>query len=268
MYRIACLLDGNKGGIVSGSTRSAVYPIVYDPAATSSVADAFWTITEVGAGSGKYIIQNASTKQYISYVTNYDPKRNLDLVDALNGDTTLFKLTLHSQDGVDYYSISPVVAPGLVFNRRGSDKDNYVGLYSHDGTSTNEQYVFYDATGSVVKDDAVTVVVDEETPLAVYGPLSAYLDEFSLSGKPLVYNKRSGFSPYFFSIPLTLMDNDVDRTVHFTVKNTAYSVLIDGTKVINESDFTFTGVTAGKNFTIKIMNGTKELLSTTMTFTG
>lgn len=266
-YRIACLQDGNNGGIVSGSLRDSTYSIVYVASAGTTVADAFWEITEVGAGSGKYTIQNASTKQYISYDKNWEPKRSLTLVDALNGDMTLFKLTLHTVNGVDYYSISSVVAPGLVFNRRGSTY-NYIGLYEHDGTSTNEQFAFYDASGAVVKDDAVTVVVDEETPLAVYGPLSAYLDEFSLSGKPLVYNKRSGFSPYFFSIPLTLMDNDVDRTVHFTVKNTAYSVLIDGTKVINESDFTFTGVTAGKNFTIKIMNGTKELLSTTMTFTG
>ncbi|MDD4821045.1 MAG: CotH kinase family protein [Bacteroidales bacterium] len=247
---------------------SSTYPIVYDPAAASTVADAFWIITEIGTGSGKYTIQNASTKQYISYDTNYDPKRNLTLVDALNGDTTLFKLTLHTVNGVDYYSISSVAVPGLVFNRRGSDKENMVGFYTHDGSSTNEQFAFYDASGAVVKDDAVTVIVDEGTALAVSGPLAAYLGEFSLSGKPLVYNKRSGFSTYFFSVPLTLMDNDVERTVHFTVKNTAYTVTINGTKVTDESDYTFADVTAGKNFTIKIMNGTRELLSTTLTFTG
>lgn len=268
-YRIACLQDANKGGIVTGSLHSSIYPMVYDPTAGTTVADAYWTITEVGIGSGEYTIQNESSKQYISYDTNYDPNRNLHLVDALNGDTTLFKFNLYSVDGIDYYSIISVADPTLVFDRRGSNKENMVGLYRNTSTvGANEQYAFYDASGSVVKDDAVTVVVDDGTALAVDGPLAAYLGEFSLSGKPLVYNNRSGFSNYFFSVPLNLMDTDVDRTVHFTVKNTAYTVTINGTKVTTESDFAFTAVSAGKNFTIKVLNGTKEMVSSTLTFTG
>ncbi len=267
-YRIACLQDGGVGGLVVGSENGSTYPIIYKSSATAATSDAFWTIAETAVGSGKYTIQNASTKQYISYDTNYDPNRNLHLVDALNGDTTLFRFTLFTVDGISYYSITSVADPTLVFNRRGANKENMLGLYAHDGTSPNEQYVFFDVSGASVKDDAVTVIVDEGTPLAVSGPLAAYLGEFSLSGKPLVYNKRGGFSNYFFSVPLNLMDNDVDRTVHFTVKNTAYSVTINGTKVTNESDYTFTTVSAGKNFTIKVLNGTKEMVSSTLTFTG
>jgi len=265
-YRIACLDQVNSaisGGIVPGSLHASIYPLFYYSSANSATADAYWYITEE---NGKYSFKNASTGQYISYDTNYEPNRNLGLASALNADMTLFSLTLHASGGVDYYTITPEYDPTKVFNYR-NDSRSFVGLLEP-GTGSREQFAFYDASGASVKDDAVTVIVDEGTPLAVDGPLAAYLGEFSLSGKPLVYNNRSGFSNYFFSVPLNMMDNDVDRTVHFTVKNTAYTVTINGTKVTNESDYTFATVSAGKNFTIKILNGTKEMVSSTLTFTG
>lgn len=265
-YRIACLDQVNSaisGGIVPGSLHASIYPLFYYSSANSATADAYWYITEE---NGKYSFQNASTGQYISYDLDYTTNRNLGLASALNANMTLFSLTLKASGGVDYYTITPEYDTKKVFNYR-NDNRSFVGLLEP-SASPREQFAFYDASGAVVKDDAVTVVVDDGTALAVSGPLAAYLGEFSLSGKPLVYNNRSGFSNYFFSVPLNLMDNDVDRTVHFTVKNTAYTVTINGTIVTNESDFTFAGVTAGKEFTMKVMNGTRQMASATLTFTG
>lgn len=263
-YRIACLQDGSLGSAVVGSLHSGlsktIYPLMYDPSATSTTKDAYWYIIEE---NGKYSFKNASTGQYISYDLDYTTNRNLGLVSALNADMTLFSLTLHSNGGVDYYSITSENDPTKFFNKRGS---GLVGLYSpSSGTVSNEQFAFYDVDNNIVKDDNIIVIPQKADPV-VAGPLATYFTEFALSGKPLVYN--SADVSYFFSIPLNMMDTDVERTIHFSAKSGNYFVTIDGTPLGDLEDYEFKDVTAGKRYSMEIKEGTTLKATLNLTFTG
>lgn len=263
-YRIACLQDGSLGSAVVGSLHSGlsktIYPLMYDPSATSTTKDAYWYIIEE---NGKYSFKNASTGQYISYDLDYTTNRNLGLVSALNANMTLFSLTLHSNGGVDYYSITSENDPTKFFNKRGS---GLVGLYSPSiGTGNNELFAFYDDDNNVVKEDQIIVVPQKDDPV-VAGPLATYFTEFTLSGKPLVYNSTDG--SYFFSIPLNMMDTHVERTIHFLAKSGNYSVTIDGTPLGDLDDYVFKDVTAGEPYSMEIKEGTTLKATLNLTFTG
>ncbi|MDD4636149.1 MAG: CotH kinase family protein [Bacteroidales bacterium] len=261
-YRIACLQDGAQGGIVLGSKHESNYPLFYYSAANSATTDAYWYIIE---NEGTYSFKNASTGQYISYDIDYTTNRNLGLVSALNADMTLFSLTLHSNGGIDYYSFKSENDPTKFFNKRGS---GLVGLYSpSSGTSSNELFAFYDEDNNVVKDDRIVVIPQKPDPV-VAGPLATYFTEFTLSGKPLVYNSTDG--SYFFSVPLNLMDADIERTIHFIAKNLNgnYSVTIDGAPLFDEDDYVFSKVTAGKKYSMEVKEGTTLKATLDLTFTG
>ncbi len=262
-YRIACLQDGSLGSAVVGSLHSGlsttIYPLMYDPSATSSTADAYWYITEY---NGTYTFKNASTNKYITYDLDYDKKKSIDFADALNGDMTLFSLTLHATGGVDYYSITSEEDPSMVFDRRSYGA---LGLYKGGGTGANELFAFYDVDNNVVKDDQIIVIPQKPDPV-VAGPLATYFTEFTLSGKPLVYNSTDG--SYFFSIPLNMMDTDVERTIHFSAKSANYSVTIDGAPLFDLDDYIFADVTAGKKYSMEIKDGTTLKATLYLTFTG
>lgn len=259
-YRIACLQDGGQGGIVVGSKHASNYPLFYYTQANSATADAYWYIIE---NQGKYSFKNASTGQYISYDEDYTTNRNLGLTSALNGDMTLFSLTLHSNGGIDYYSFMSENDPTKVFNKRGS---GLVGLYGpSSGTGSNELFAFYDQDNNVVKDDQIIVIPQKPDPV-VAGPLATYFDEFTLSGKPLVYNSTDG--SYFFSVPLNLMGTSIERTISFKAKTGNYSVTIDGAPLFDEDDYLFAVVTAGKKYTMEIKDGSTLKATLNLTFTG
>lgn len=259
-YRIACLQDGGQGGIVVGSKHASNYPLFYYTQANSATADAYWYIIE---NQGKYSFKNASTGQYISYDEDYTTNRNLGLTSALNGDMTLFSLTLHSNGGIDYYSFMSENDPTKVFNKRGS---GLVGLYGpSSGTGSNELFAFYDQDNNVVKDDQIIVIPQKPDPV-VAGPLATYFDEFTLSGKPLVYNSTDG--SYFFSVPLNLMGTSIERTISFKAKTGNYSVTIDGAPLFDEDDYLFAVVTAGKKYTMEIKDGSILKATLNLTFTG
>lgn len=262
-YRIACLDQVNStisGGIVPGNLHASIYSLFYYSSATSATADAYWYIIEE---NGKYSFKNASTGQYISYDLDYATNRNLGLASALNADMTLFSLTLKTSGGVDYYTITSEYDPTKVFNYR-NDARSFVGLYAP-GSGSREQYAFYDVDNNVVKDDNIIVIPQKPDPV-VAGPLATYFTEFTLSGKTLVYNSADG--SYFFSIPLNLMDTDIERTIHFLAKSGNYSVTIDGAPLFDLDDYVFTDVTAGKKYTMEVKEGTTLKATLNLTFTG
>ncbi len=113
-----------------------------------------------------------------------------------------------------------------------------------------------------------SAILNVSTRFAVQGPLATYFSEFSLSGKPLVYNTREGYSNYFYSIPLNLMDKDVERTVCFTLRNEKYSVCIDGTEITNGCDCLFPYTKSERTFVVTIQSGDKIVSAVTLTLTG
>lgn len=262
-YRIACLDQVNSaisGGIVPGNLHASIYSLFYYSSANSATTDAYWYIIEE---NGKYSFKNASTGQYISYDLDYTINRNLGLTSALNADMTLFSLTLHTSGGVDYYTIASEYDPTKVFNYR-NDSRSFVGLYAP-GSGSREQFAFYDSDNNVVKDDQIIVIPQKPDPV-VAGPLATYFTEFTLSGKTLVYNSTDG--SYFFSVPLNLMDTDIERTIHFSAKSGNYSVTIEGAPLFDLDDYVFTDVTAGKKYSMEVKDGTTLKATLNLIFTG
>ncbi|NDV47126.1 T9SS C-terminal target domain-containing protein [Paludibacter sp. 221] len=239
-YMIACYNTG-KGGVEQAS--SGTYPLIYNASANGTTTRALWIITE--EKTGKYSFKNASTGQYIKH--DLSGVKYVKMVDAIDGDFCLFTLTEEYKNGDPYYVVTSVGNPTHVFNKRS---DNSFGTYATTGTSDNELFYF-------VSQDAI---------ISSNGKLYTYLNSFTIGGKPVITDKRK--NEYYYSVPIDMMNTDIQRTIAFEPKNSDYKVKISKQEVASGTDFTFENVTANKTYVIEILQGTNSLTTEKLIFTG
>lgn len=240
-YLITCY-DTGTGGI---QVDAGQYPLIYNSGADKETDSAFWIITEESAG--KYSFKNAETNLYIRYNSERANEKYIEMVPALDGDYTLFTLERDTRHGTSCYAIVSVANPAQYFNKR-----SYGAVGTYGGSfSLNELFSF---------------TARNQIYYPGEGRLHQYLNFFTLNEKELVPCVRERF--YYFSIPLSQMDTDVKRTVRFEKKKDAYKVKINGTEIVSGTEFTFSGVTALKEYNIGIYDGESLLTSEHLIFTG
>jgi len=143
-YHIVCS-QYSDGCAIQGSAANQQTPIYYNTSSTTAEAT-YWVFTEVK--SGEYSVRNSSTGQYITYdgerIEEY--KRYIEMTDAMNGDNSLWTVTLQ-QNG--YYTIRNVAQTDQIWDVRANSY--IVGTYSQTGQGANNQiFAFYDETGNQV----------------------------------------------------------------------------------------------------------------------
>jgi len=262
-YLIACLANGSTGTVSPGSD---FYNIAYFPNRDSENATEsdYWIIKDLGAG--QYAFQNASTLKYIKYQPDSLDRRALRFVDALQTDgTTSWTFEEKTYNNLNYYIIRSVFNAAKIWNKRATSYDGLypVGTYAVTG-ATLEYFLFYDIDGNAVVDDGgINIILPAKKPSL--GAFSTQLDSLTFGGKmPVVDTAKKGF---YLSIPDSLLEaTDVELSVFYKPKNTAYKVYIGGVLVQSGTNFTFTRVTGTNSYSIQIQNGTTILANGTIYF--
>lgn len=249
-YLISCLA-APTGGIVPGQE----YPLMYNASATEDSSDALWIIKE--EETGKYSIKNASTGKYISY-SLVEAQKYVAMSDKLQGNNTLFTFYYQStHSNIAYWTIQPVANMLQAFDKRSY---NAVGPYNLQNANQNQLFAFKLKGGKYIE-----APKQPEVPLPTNG-IKKYLNSFTLNGMELAYD--TGNRIHYFSIPLDQMDTDVTRMIAFANKSGYnYTVKINSQAIQSGTEYTFQKVTAGKTYSIQILNGNQTVATEKLIFT-
>ncbi len=267
-YIIGCLQTDGIGvvGLGGAGPTGVNYPLSFYPDrdGDSAIESDYWLITE--QSPGKYSFKNAATLQYIKYDATAPVERTaLVLVDQLQPDnSTLFTMELKQNGNLCYYLIRSVVNSAKGWNKRGLVDGFYpVGSFTLTG-ATNENFIFYTASGTSVTDDGQTPVV-LPTAAPDLGAFKANLNSLAFSSKvPAVDLIKKQF---YLTIPENQMGSNVTLNVSYTLKNpTTDKLYIADSWVESGTDYTFKTVVAGKTYKIEIKNGTTVINSGTIIF--
>ncbi len=249
-YLITCY-DTKTGGIEVATSGS--FPLMYNSSVNKNTERVFWKIKE--EQSGKYSIKNTTTNQYIGYLAdNYD-SRYIKLVSALDAQnsTTLFTFNPVTKDGLEYYAIVSVANPEHIFNKRGS---GVVGTFE----CKNRDY-----------DNNELFILKKKSSLPAEfqngnGRLSTYLNSITLNGNSLALDETERI--YYYSLPLSQINTDVDLKIEFETKSTNYTLKLDGQEFSNGTLFTFNNVEANKQYEIKVFQNGSVTDTEYLIFTG
>lgn len=166
-YHIVCTLFTN-GCVTDGKTANAHTPLYY-LSKSSKEESTYWIFDELE--NGLFTIQNAATKQYITYdgqrtdeATDGETRRYVDMTDDVNGDYSLWSFHQQSQ-GV--YAIRNAAERDHIWDvRTGS---YVVGTYANSGSANSNQcFSIYDEKG--------TLVVEASTPSVLGINVTSWLD--------------------------------------------------------------------------------------------
>jgi len=135
-YYITC--DYTTGYVALGSQHDVTYPLYYNSELTE---DAYWTITGDSTG---YVFQNCQSGQYLSWSSDYDNDRYLNVTDTVTGDEQRWLLL----DGDGYFIIQNVAQPSFAFNLRTGTMQ--LGTYSGSSSNANSHFHLFDSDGNEV----------------------------------------------------------------------------------------------------------------------
>lgn len=222
------------GGIVPGELNGQATPLYYYTD-NNLPQDAYWIITRTAKGN--YLLQNAVTKQYITYDGVYQTgRRYVNLTDEVMGDSSRWDIVESSGS----YAIRNCYATDHYFHVRTS---NVVGTYTAGGgTAANEILAFYDADGNMV---------DFSTTGSYTVPKC--LDFLSINSQRAVYDKL--YKDYLVTLDSRFRGADkVEAEVDFSLVNPAYQLYIDGVRADSGKVFSFKAIPVDSCHKIAVYN--------------
>ena len=241
-YMITCF-DSGKGGIVPAT--SGEYPLIYDTSADGKTDDAFWIIKE--EQPGKYSLKNSTTNQYIKYAPDRIAEKYIVMVNGLDGDNTLFRLSAATNGSKTYYAIISAADSKQFLNKR-----SYGAVGTYGGSYSNNELFYFRERNELLSSN---------------GKLYDYLKSFTLNGRELIIDKGEG--KYYFPLTLEEMNNNIRQTVQFEGKdNAAYTIKINDSNVSNNLSFTFYSVGANKEFKLEVLKDGVAVTTEKLIFTG
>lgn len=246
-YHIVCQQFPN-GNVVDGASVGQATPLYYQT--TYNTADeTFWILTE--EQTGLYSIRNAKTQQYVTYDgVRADTRRYVSMTSQMNG---LYSLWNISMQGSGYYVIRNAQQTDHIWDVRVSSY--MVGTYSNSGAgNTNQLFAFYDEQGNPVVET-----------ISIADPLAKAAKSLTIDGRQPAYT--TSLSLYLCTLPLEHFNSDYTATISYEANEGCGSLSIDGTTVESGTEYTFTDVTGGKNYTFSIQQTDGTTLSTRLTFT-
>ena len=248
-YHIACQTYPT-GCVTDGATAGQQTPVYYLATATAS-AETYWSMES--AGNGQYYIRNGKTGQYVTYdgVREGSTRRYVSMTSQPDGNNSLWTFTAQ---GGGYFTIRSVGKTDHIWDVR---VDSYVvGTYSNSGNGNqNQLFAFYDETGQQVED----VFVSND-------PLSRAMDDLRLGQYgPTYVSDQGGY--YLYPTALEHFGTDLALTVTYQPHEGWGPLSINGTVVESGSDYVFSQLQGGKNYTLSISHSDGTTVSRTLTFT-
>lgn len=237
-YRIVCKQYG-KGGVALGTLHSRQTALYYISMSEDN-SDQLWIFNEVGPE--QFTIQNAQSKEYITYNGIYSGTMNryICMTTELKGDSSLWKIK-PSDDGKSYKIGCVLDVHARYFNVRSNQ---VVGTYP-ESDSDNSLFIFYDESGNEYKpvdrsDDAygTTVLGNywESTGLSL--PVAYTTD----TSNPILYtikNIRSNLYVVVDPSDHMLAQSDQPSTQFYFVKGT------DGVNIYTSDGYYVSGYIRG-----------------------
>ena len=255
-YRFCC--KSYDGAVGLGAYHNSSYLIYYVTGQNVEDDDCWWNI--IPDGDAGYLIQNALTGDYLTYVNEYG--NTVKYLSTTNDpESTAALWTFTYDDTKQAYYITNVAQPNYRFNLRTSGTTNMLGCYSNTGTVTNnELFTIYDSNGDVVKGNQSSSSGDNPggNENVDVGNFNVYVDSLQFNNKCLIYDNY-GNGRYMFTLPQSARGGgNFTATLKFNnLTNNDITFQIDGQTVANGGTFTLNNVTCQSAYDLYILvNGT------------
>ncbi|MCM1108872.1 MAG: CotH kinase family protein [Clostridium sp.] len=243
-YRIASSQIKPSGAWIPGSLAPANTPLFY---ASSTPADGtgYWEVRKVA--NGQYVLRHEKTGLYLTWDNQREDgsyiRRYVALTNQLRGDSSRWTISLLADNS---WMIRNVHEPSHLMDLR---VDSYVlGTYANEGTPAyNQKFRFYNRSGQAV---------------TAFGTSFAEgVEALSLGGHAPVYDQMS--SVYYCTVPdECLKDDAYTATVGFRLKEPYTTLSVDGVEVESGSEYTFRGITGGREKMITLSGNGQEATAT------
>lgn len=250
-YRFSCKRYDN--GVLALGSQHGSSAYYYYLTGTEQCEDGWWYI--IASENGWYI-QNAQTKQYITYTGERinQVAKGIEPSDEAQVQASEWQL-VEETDG--YWTIRSVKEPSQWFNLR-QDGSYLLGSYAGSG-SDNELFKIYDENGKEVSSTGGTVS----------GNLQSVLDSLTLNGKQLIYDKST--QTYYASIPASLRKSDTwATTLHYVLAEGQpqdAKLNIEGAESLGGDSILITPLTCQTDYTLLLTNDDETLASAKLRLT-
>lgn len=253
IYHIVCQQFPN-GCVTDGVSAGQTTPLFYLENYTTG-DETFWEISEVR--SGLYSIKNSKTGKFVAYdgVRSDSPvRRYVTMTSSVSNTQALW--TIEWQGG-NNYTIRNAAQTEHIWDVRSPSTGTpfVVGTYARpSGYATNQLFSFVDKNGQNVTEN-----------FTIQSPISQAIDNLTIGQQGPLYIGDQDY--YLCPTPLENFGGNMTASINYSAHDGWETLLIDGTPVPAGSNYTFKNVSAGKNYTLSIVNKEGQSISTPLTFT-